>query len=187
MELLRTIRGAHVDKKRYTALCVAIARATPGVSENSVFEEKDPKICARSTWYGKWKHVPAIAAVVAACEARLRDWRDAETLKLEAYTQQLLRREISQGAVDAVKGLRRTALSSTDRADYRTDASEVLLTLSDDDLATRLTTRRSGGAIPVEVKDLDAFIARELARVADDGEAGASTAASPDADLAPEE
>ena len=154
LTLLRAIRAPHVDKKRYTAVRVAIARATPGVDEDSVFKSQDPTeqqmLCARSTWYSKWKHDPAIAAVVKACEERLRDWRDTETLRIEAAALQLRRRAIAEGSLDAVTGLRKTALSQKDRADYRTDASKTLLALADEELAARLQ-RLNGGGVAVRV------------------------------------
>jgi hypothetical protein len=154
LALLRAVRGPHVAKKRYTLIQVAIARATPGVAEDSIWKNDDPeeqaKLCARSTWYGKWKHRPDIAAALAACEQRLRDWRDAETLRIEAEALQLRRRAIAEGSVDAVQGLRKTAMSAKDRADLRTEASRTLLALSDEELALRLA-RLDGGGIPIKV------------------------------------
>jgi len=154
LDALHAVKGPHVAKKRYTLIRVAIARATPGVSEDSVWRSADPaeeeQLCARSTWYAKWKHRPDIAAALDACEARLRDWRDAETMRIEMEAAQLRRRAIAEGSVDAVVGLRRTALSAKDRADMRTEASKALLILADSDLGKRLTAAE-GAAIPVRV------------------------------------
>ena len=154
LALLRQVRGPHLAKKRYTLLKLAIARATPGLSEDSVWKTADPqeqeRLCARSTWYGKWKHRPDIARAQDACEEHLRDWRDAETLRIEAQAMQLRRRAIAEGSVDAVVGLRKTALSAKDRADLRTEASKMLLTLADEELARRLA-RMDGEALPVRV------------------------------------
>ena len=154
LALLRQVRGPHLAKKRYTLMRVAIARATPGMSEDSVWKSEDPveqeRLCARSTWYGKWKHQPDIAQAQAACEQHLCDWRDAETMRIEAQAMQLRRRAIAEGSVDAVVGLRKTALSAKDRADLRTEASKMLLVLADAELARRLA-QIDGAALPVRV------------------------------------
>lgn len=154
LDALRAVRGPHVAKKRYTVLKVAIARAMPELAEDAVWKPQDPEeqaqLCARSTWYGKWKHYPDIAAALDICEERLRDWRDIETLRIETEALQLRRRALAEGSVDAVNGLRKTALSTKDRADFRTEASRLLLVLADDDLARRLA-HVDGGALPVKV------------------------------------
>lgn len=153
--MLKSIRGNEADKKRYTAILYGVARATPGVREDSIFdrerEDKDA-ICARSVWYGKWKKVPTIRAVWEYVEELTRNWRDAETLRIELDAQQLLRRAIAEGQVDAVTGLRKTALSPLDRADYRTEASKTLLALGSDELAARLATLQHS-ALPVEITE----------------------------------
>lgn len=152
---LKAIRGNEADKKRYTALLYGVARATPGVREDSIFDGERPdaaQICARSTWYGKWKKSPPIQAVWAYVEELTRQWRDAETLRIELDAQQLLKRAIAEGQVDAVTGLRQTALRGSDRADFRTEASKVLLTLGSEDLAARLAAL-DRGAVPVEITD----------------------------------
>jgi len=191
LTLLRAIQPPHVDKKRYTAVRVAIARATPGVPEDSVFKSTDPieeqRLCARSTWYSKWKHDPEIAAVVKACEDRLRDWRDMETLRVEVQAQLLLRQSIAEGSIDAVNGLRRTALSQKDRADYRTDASKTLLALADEELADRLH-KLDGGGVAFKVSgSVEQATAWDLTEVPDDdlrktiSEAGTDGASGEDA------
>jgi len=173
LDLLRAIRGRRdvVAKKRYTLIQVAIARATPGISENSVFQD-DPQVCARSTWYGKWSHEPEIQAALAACEQRLQDWRDAETLLIEAHAAQLRRRGYAEGSLDGLRGLRKIVLSEQARAADRIEASKVLLKLADPALTELLDGTRS--AVPVEISNLDDLIEYELARVAGGGEAGAA-------------
>lgn len=150
---LREVRGAEADKKRYTAILYGVARATPGVREDAIFErarEDAEQICARSTWYGKWKHDAKVRAVWEYVEELTRTYRDAETMRIEMDAQQLLRRTIAEGQVDAITGLRKTALSPLDRADFRTDASKTLLALGSEELAARLAALHPG-ALPVEI------------------------------------
>jgi hypothetical protein len=152
---LKALRGKEADKKRYTAILYGFARATPGVREDSIFDtgrEDAEQICARSTWYGKWKNNEKIRAVWEYVEDLARTWRDAETLRIERDAQQLLKRSIAEGQVDAITGLRKTALSLLDRADFRTDASKTLLALGSAELAERLA-HIERGALPVEITE----------------------------------
>ena len=152
---LKAVRGSEADKKRYTALLYGVARATPGVREDSVFDrerEDREQICNRSVWYAKWKKQPAIRAVWEYVEELTRTYREAETLRIEMQAQQLLRRALAEGQVDAVAGLRQTALSPKDLASHRTEASKVLLALGSNDLAVRLAVLNPRG-VPVEITD----------------------------------
>jgi len=152
---LSAIRGKEAAKMRYTAILYGIARATPGVAEDSIFDRERPdkrKICARSIWYGKWKTNPKIRLVWEYVEAQYGQHNDAETLRVEMAAQQFLRRAIAEGMVDAVMGLRQTAVSVTDRADYRTESSVTLLTLGSEELAARLAALHPG-AVPVEITE----------------------------------
>ena len=109
---LKAVRGNEADKKRYTALLYGVARATPGVREDSIFDrerEDREQICNRSVWYAKWKKQPVIRAVWEYVEELTRTYREAETLRIEMQAQQLLRRALAEGQVDAVAGLRQTA------------------------------------------------------------------------------
>jgi len=153
---LKAVRGNESDKKRYTALLYGVARATPGVREDAIFDrdrEDGDMICSRSIWYGKWKKQSAIRAVWEYVEELTRTYREAETLRIEMQAQQLLRRALAEGQVDAVAGLRHTALSTVDRADYRTDASKTLLALGNEELAARLAILGARG-VPVEIPEL---------------------------------
>jgi hypothetical protein len=153
---LKAVRGSEADKKRYTALLYGVARATPGVREDSVFDrerEDREQICNRSVWYAKWKKQPAIRAVWEYVEELTRTYREAETLRIEMQAQQLLRRALAEGQVDAVAGLRQTALSVIDQANWRTEASKTLLALGNEELAARLATLHSRG-VPVEIPEL---------------------------------
>jgi len=141
------------DKKCYTAILYGIARATPGIREDSIFDrsrEDAKQICSRSIWYGKWKLNPEIMAVWKYVVKLTRSYRDAETMRIEMGAQQLLKRSLAEGQVDAIEGLRKTALSLLDRADFRTEASKTLLTLGSEELAARLAALHPG-ALPVEI------------------------------------
>lgn len=175
LELLRAVKGPHVDKKRYTLIKLAVARVTPGVTEESVWQDEDSEVqaqlCARSTWYGKWKHQDDIKAAMEACEARLRDWRDMQTLQMEADYLNAMRQAIAAGGVDAVTGLRRTALSQIDKAEARNEASKLLIALASEEHAERINKLSGGGqGLKVEVTNLENAVESELARVADVGE-----------------
>jgi len=152
---LKAVRGDEADKKRYTAILYGVARATPGVREDSIFDRQRgdaDQICARSTWYGKWKNLPLLRAIWEYVEELTRTYRDTETVRIELDAQQLLRRAIAEGQVDAVTGLRQTALSVSDRADHRTAAAERLLALGSVELASRLAMLQPG-AVPVAITD----------------------------------
>ncbi len=183
---LKAVRGNEADKKRYTALLYGVARATPGVREDSIFDrerEDREQICNRSVWYAKWKKQPVIRAVWEYVEELTRTYREAETLRIEMQAQQLLRRALAEGQVDAVTGLRQTALNPIDRADYRTEASKTLLALGSEELATRLAVLHPRG-VPVEITeqpeqvvklDVSGLSAEFLRAIADEG-AGSAVA-----------
>ena len=166
--LCGAVRGEHAAKMRYTAIRYGIARGTPGVAEDSIFcaEADDADlICARSTWYGKWKKRMPIRRIWEYVEELVRTHREQETVAVELEAQQQMRRAIAEGATDAVQGLRSTALAINDRADYRTDASKTLITLFDEGLGARLAMQDRGTPLSVEVENLDDLIEGELARV----------------------
>jgi plasmid maintenance system antidote protein VapI len=173
---LDAIEKPHVAKKRATVLLLAIATATD-TPWTEVFD--DPRVCNQRIWYQKWQHDPAISGALELATERALHWRDQETAAIEAQAAQMRRRAIAEGSLDAVDGLRETAKRNRDGDGIK--ASEVLLTLSDEDLAARLAGMASG-AIPVEVEGLDDLIAAELERVADGGQGRAIAAAEGDAD-----
>ena len=135
--LLAAIRGEHAWKKRTTVVKLAFARAQ-GLPVAGVFEQED--VVSERCWYQKWKHQPAVARAFEACYERALAWRDEETAQAEAKYADERRRLIAEQSLSAVKGLALTALNVSDRADYRTEASRVLLALADEELATRLGT-----------------------------------------------
>lgn len=164
--LCQAVSGEHAAKKRYTAIRYGIARATPGVTIESVFaEDADDAelICHRSIWFGKWRNLVSLRRIWEYVETLVLDHREQETLAVELEAQQVMRQAIAAGATDAVQGLRVTALNREDRADFRTDASKALITLFDEALGARL--QESAGAVPVTVENLDDLIELELARV----------------------
>lgn len=145
---LRQIRGAEAAKKRATVILLASAAASD-TPRARVFE--DERACNQRIWYQKWKRVPEIAEALEVCTAKALEFRDMETARVEQDALQQRRRAIALGSLDAVTGLRRTALNSDDRADYRTEASRVLLSLADPELGARL--EKGKASVPVEVTD----------------------------------
>jgi hypothetical protein len=169
---LGAIRGAEAAKKRMTVLLLAIAEAA-GQPLRGVF--KDERACNQRVWYQKWQYVPAIQDALAVLTERALAWRDRETARIEAQALQERRRAIATASLNAVKGLELTALNREDRADYRTDASRVLLTLADEELAVRLEKGARGAALPVDVRDAPPLVqvvmpdnGRDAPRVVDD-------------------
>lgn len=175
MEALRAITGGHVSKKRNTVVLLAAA-VSSDTAMAAVFA--DERACNERIWYQKWQHIPEVKNALEICTRAALDYRDAETAMIEAQAAQKRRRVIAQGSLDAVHGLRMTALNPDDRADYRTDASRMLLILSDAELAERL---RAGdaAALAVDVVNMPAFediaqaresvLAWERERFGDDG------------------
>lgn len=166
---LAAIRSKEAAKKRATVLLLAMAEAS-GTAMTKVF--RDARACSEGIWYGKWQYDPAVKSALALLKARALAWRDQETARIEAHALQERRKAIAQGSLDAVQGLRLTALNQDDRADYRTDASALLLALADSELAARIVMVQKGAALPVEVEGLDALIEHELAQLAAGGEGG---------------
>jgi len=168
-EALRQIRGKEAAKKRATVLLLAVAEAS-GTALKRVFE--DPRACCETIWYTKWQYDPAVKAALELLKARALEWRDQETARIEAYALQERNKAIALGSLDAVTGLRTTALNAEDRADHRTEASAMLLALADETLAARIVLLRKGQSIAVEVDGLDGVIEQELARLASGSESG---------------
>lgn len=187
---LAGIRGNEADKKRYTALLYGVARATPGVREDSIFvrtRADSEMICARSVWYGKWKKVPQIRAVWEYVEELTRLYRDAETLRIEIAAHQLLRRSIAEGMVDAMEGLRQTALNPIAPGNFRTEASKTILGLGDEGMAKRLALLNAR-SLPVEIMeqpeqvvklDVSSLSPELLRAIVDEGATAATTAGCP--------
>jgi len=146
--LLMAIRGAHAGKKRTTLIRLAFARAQ-GLAVKAVFEQDD--VCNERVWYQKWKNQPKVARAFEACLTRALAWRDEETALTEAQYSDARRELIAKESLTAIKGLALTAVNTSDRGDYRTAASKVLLALADEDLAERLAV---GGraALPVDIE-----------------------------------
>lgn len=176
---LAAIRGAEAVKKRQTVILLASATAS-GTPWARVFE--DERACNQRVWYQKWQYKPEIHAALELCTTKALAMVDEETARVESKALRERRRAIAEGSVDAVRGLRSTALSQEDRADYRTDASAMLLALADDELAARVVALTKGQALRVDVEGLDGLIERELARVASGSEDGAAGTAAGDAE-----
>ncbi|MBN2391751.1 MAG: hypothetical protein JXR84_13580 [Anaerolineae bacterium] len=176
---LAMIRGAEAAKKRATVIMLASATAsnTPWAR---VFEHD--LACNQRVWYQKWQYKPEIAQALSLCTQKALAFADAEIAAVETQALRERRKAIAEGSVDAVRGLRLTALSEGDRADYRTAASAMLLALADEDLAARIVLLQKGQALQVDVEGLDALIEHELARVAAGGESGVIGPAEGDAE-----
>ena len=162
LELLRKIPGPHIAKKRATVILLATALASETALAR-VFE--DTRACNQRVWYQKWKNVASIAAALDACTVAALDARDQETARVEGRVLQERRRAIAAGSLDAIAGLRMTALEVRD-ADG-TQASRVLLKLADPNLPG---LEDGASALSVEISNLDELIEYELARVAGSGE-----------------
>jgi len=176
---LAAIRGAEAAKKRATVILLASATAsnTPWAR---VFEHD--LACNQRVWYQKWQYKPEIAQALSLCTQKALAFADAEIAAVETQALRERRKAIAEGSVDAVRGLRLTALSAGDRADYRTAASAMLLALADETLAGRIVMLQKGQALQVDVEGLDALIEHELARVASGGESSVIGPAEGDAE-----
>lgn len=146
---LAAILGAEAAKKRATVILLASATAsnTPWAR---VFE--DERACNQRVWYQKWQYKPEIRVALDLCTQKALALADAEIVAVEAQALRKRRRAIAEGSIDALHGLRMTALRQEDRADYRTEASRTLLALADVDLAARLVVLNPRG-VPVEITE----------------------------------
>jgi plasmid maintenance system antidote protein VapI len=159
-DALEEIAGPHLAKKRATVLLLAFATATD-TSWTEIFE--DPRVCNQRIWYQKWQYDAAIAAALELATEHALAWRDSRTAAIESRAAQERRRAIALGSLSAVKGLEVTALNRDDRADHRTEASRVLLSLADKELAERLAA--SGArALPVEVENAEDVRASQVVK-----------------------
>ena len=149
---LRLIGNPHAAKKRVTVILLATAAASDTPMAR-VFE--DQRACAERIWYQKWQDVPEIKEALRLCTAAALDSRDAETARIEGQALHERRRAIAEGSVDAVTGLRMTALQT--RARDGTEASKVLLRLVDKDLAERLSEE---AAIPIRAENSGEIVLR---------------------------
>lgn len=170
-EALAAIKGPSAALKRTTVILLAVARAS-GMPFTRVFA--DPRAGGDTAWYCRWKKEPAVMAAFALLEDRVLRWHSRETALLEARVLNERRRVLALASLDAVLGLRVTALNLKDRADFRTQASKMLLALADQTLAARIALVERGAPIPVDVKGLDDLIDAELERMAAGSQAGCS-------------
>lgn len=169
---------------RYTVRRVAWAIEIEQIGEEPVFSRgpRDPALCSRAIWYGKWRQRDDVKAALAACREALKAWRDAEVERSETEALRRVRLLLAEKAPETiVAGLTGIINDSTARGDHRLAAVDRLTQLALPDLAVRIPTTQAV-AVPVEVRNLDDVIERELARVAGGGESSAAEAASGDAD-----
>ena len=138
MAALRAIpRTRNTDPAKRINTVVLLAAATAsGKTWASVWA--DPRTCTDITWYATWQFVPEIAAALEICTLKAQKAAAQEVARAEMLALRKRLQAIAEGAVDAVQGLRITALSRDDRADHRNEASRLLLTVADDVLAARL-------------------------------------------------
>jgi len=176
----------HVERMRYTVRRVAWSIEVERAGEEVVFtrEPRDPQLCSRTIWYGKWRKRPDVQAALTACREALRGWRDAEVERAETEALRRVRLMLSEKAPEAiVDGLMGIINDGTARGDHRLAAVDRLTQLAVPELAARIPMNQAGAvAVEVEVRNLDDFIERELARVAGSGENGAAETATGDAD-----
>jgi len=175
--------GEHREKMEDTVLLLAFADVHH-IPRREVF--LDERVCCERVWYQKWQNLPEVKAALTVCtrEAR-RVKRAARNAAMAGYVEEY-ELELARGQVMAVKGLQLTALNREDRADYRTDASKVLLAIQDEALAERFGMGKTGAALPVEVTNAGEFevstgfvadVLRELGTAG--GVGGANGAADP--------
>jgi hypothetical protein len=182
LEALKQIRGQHAAKKRATVLLLAYATATDTPLAR-VFE--DERACNQRVWYQKWQHIPEVARALSVCTDTALAYRDLETMRVEAQAAQALRRGLALGRLDAVTGLRQTALEKRDGSGI--DAARTLLQARSTGDTNAPVALDEGGpvAMPVEVVNGAEFgdgitagfvaeVLRELGAVGGLGDGGAA-------------
>lgn len=137
-------RNADRTKRINTVILLAAATAG-GQPWQGVFA--DARAATETTWYTEWQFIPEIVTALEICTAKALDMAVQELAHAETLALRKRQKAIAEGAVDAVQGLRITALSCTDRADHRNEASRLLLTVADDTLASRLGKAGARGVI----------------------------------------
>jgi len=122
--------------KRINTVILLAAATAAGEKWTTVWA--DERACSDNTWYSTWQFIPEIAVALDICTQKAQEAAAQEMARFETIKLRQRLKVTAEGAVDAVQGLRITALSRDDRADHRNEASRLLLTIADDVLAARL-------------------------------------------------
>lgn len=140
--LLNVLPDPHSAKKRTTVLRLAFAMANREPVKD-VFGRDDT--CAEAIWYGKWQHDPAIKAAFDACYARALEWRDQETVALEAYYRTKRLRKIAEYAALAPDTYKDVMQDIKQIGTTRINAASRLISLADPDTASKAQLNQPGG------------------------------------------
>ncbi len=175
-------------KRQHTVRRVAWAHVMEHIGEDAFFKrekllpaaQRDKDLVARSTWYKLRRDEQhggdqRVTDALLLCIKTLTAFRSTRVERHEAEIADELRIQIADGALDAVTGLRQTALQN--RNADGTDASMRLVAMFNPALAAPAMVTK-GAPLPVEVKGLDELIDYELARLAASGEGDAVTPSS---------
>ncbi len=88
LALLAQIAQPWAAKKRATVIILAHQLAA-GEGYRQIFEQFSDQLCTSANWFGKWQHLPDIAAAFSACRAAAADSVAAETAgQIAAYRRQ---------------------------------------------------------------------------------------------------
>ncbi len=179
IRLLNNIPEPHAAKKRTTVRRLAFALAN-NEDVKTVFNRTDT--CAETIWYGKWKHDPDIAKAFEAYKARVLEWRDEETARLESHYRRARLQKIAQYAADAPDTIKDVMISTIEKGQTRLEASLIMLKLADPEKAEGAQLR-PGSTIEntLNLNDLsDEAIIELIKRATNDGAGSGGTAAPAD-------
>lgn len=96
--------GPPIAKRRNTALNLAWASVTPGVSMNDVFRRAD--CVSKNVYHDKWKHQALFVRVVANLSALVKEYTDNSDNRLLYHRRQELAEETYQASISGIRGAR---------------------------------------------------------------------------------
>lgn len=168
LRLLSNIPEPHAAKKRTTVRRLAFALAN-GDDVKTVFDHEDT--CAEAIWYGKWKHDPDIAKAFEAYKARVLQWRDEETARIETHYRLVRLQKIAEHAADAPDALHEVMTGKEQRGSDRISAATRLISLADPETAERVNLNQPGGSTIEQTVHVEPDRITEIIRIL--GESGA--------------
>ncbi len=182
IRLLANIPEPHAAKKRATVRRLAFALAN-GEDVKTVFNQSDT--CAEAIWYGKWKHDPDIAKAFEAYKARVLQWRDEETARIETLYRSLRLKKIAQYAADAPDTIKDVMTSSLEKGQTRLEASLIMLKLADPEKAEGTQLTPAAVQNTINVNDLSDTAIIEIIQRATSGDSSSGTSAPTDGSPTP--
>ena len=149
------IRGPHRQKKITTVIRLAFAMANQEPL-NVIFTQ--PDTVTESVWYQRWRHLPDVAAALAAVYDLVRETADAETIRQEEFHRRERRRSVARYASQAPAALAAVMTGADQKGSDRINAAVTLVRLADGQDAQPVAAGsevRSESNVGVEIRPIN--------------------------------